>query len=442
MIYPVKKINACILLVVSAFAYQPNLTATVKDQIEGAVMGAALGDALGRVTEFLFTTDQIKKRYPLGLKSFKDFHSLDWVELNEKNIAAYTDDTVMAKIVMRECIDYASSIGRSDDHIDLNSLTFDDPFAGSIFFDKLGRAFSRLFTTDEDPLFSIRAHGPTNIKNCQRLAKKQSRSPLWWQDSNEVRVNKADIMKEGGCGSVMRAWPIGIVFAYNDGLMKKLAHDQCNFTHRHPAAQAACVALVAGIAEIIKNKQIDPSKVVERMIIEAEQYELSELEYKPAAVRAQTVGNLKDAGKTLLKNDALFTSTMLRWVALSYMEEPAKILGTRNKKGANHRSEDGVLLGWAADEALAAAVYVFLRHPDDLAAALEEACNTPGDSDSIATLAGALVGARTGWARYKNTSLDDDRLEGKKELLAQAAEADAVLDIIKTLSVHWSNWIL
>ena len=54
------------------------------------------------------------------------------------------------------------------------------------------------------------------------------------------------------------------------------------------------------------------------------------------------------------------------------------------------------LRAWAAHEAIAAAVYLFERHPDDPRSAILEGANTPGDSDSIATLAGALVGARCG----------------------------------------------
>ena len=54
------------------------------------------------------------------------------------------------------------------------------------------------------------------------------------------------------------------------------------------------------------------------------------------------------------------------------------------------------LQGWAAHEAIAAAVYIFSRHPNNPRAAILEGANTPGDSDSLATLAGALVGARCG----------------------------------------------
>ena len=101
--------------------------------------------------------------------------------------------------------------------------------------------------------------------------------------------------------------------------------------------------------------------------------------------------------------DKVITSDML-WYAAAMANKrvsPEKILGTHNKRQENYRSPDGFLLGWAADEALAAAIYIFLRHPNDMQAALTEAVNTPGDSDSIATIVGALVGARIGFKAFE-----------------------------------------
>ena len=57
------------------------------------------------------------------------------------------------------------------------------------------------------------------------------------------------------------------------------------------------------------------------------------------------------------------------------------------------------LRAWAAHEAISAAVYLLERHPDNPAAAILEGANTPGDSDSIATLGGALTGVRNGARR-------------------------------------------
>ncbi len=101
---------------------------------------------------------------------------------------------------------------------------------------------------------------------------------------------------------------------------------------------------------------------------------------------------------------------------------PEQVLGTINEKQQNYCSPQGFLLGWAADEALAAAVYVFYRHPYDLHAGLIEATNTPGDSDSIATLAGALIGAYSGFSKFKEHGFDCTALENFTELSELARE--------------------
>ena len=62
---------------------------------------------------------------------------------------------------------------------------------------------------------------------------------------------------------------------------------------------------------------------------------------------------------------------------------------------------------------------MFERHPDDPRAAILEAANTPGDSDSIATLAGTLTGARCGLAALPAEWVRD--VERSAELLALAA---------------------
>ena len=77
------------------------------------------------------------------------------------------------------------------------------------------------------------------------------------------------------------------------------------------------------------------------------------------------------------------------------------------------------LRAWAAHEAIAAAVYLLARHPNDPAAAILEGTNTPGDSDSIATLAGALVGARKGLAALPDDWVRD--IERRDVLVTLAA---------------------
>jgi ADP-ribosylglycohydrolase len=52
--------------------------------------------------------------------------------------------------------------------------------------------------------------------------------------------------------------------------------------------------------------------------------------------------------------------------------------------------------GWIGEEAVALALYCFLRYQDDYRATVLRGANTNGDSDSIACIAGAFSGAYVG----------------------------------------------
>jgi ADP-ribosylglycohydrolase len=71
--------------------------------------------------------------------------------------------------------------------------------------------------------------------------------------------------------------------------------------------------------------------------------------------------------------------------------------------------------GWAGHEAVAASLWCFLKHPDDYEKAVLLAVNSPGDSDSLGAITGALVGARVGLSgipeRWVDTVEDKEGLE-------------------------------
>ncbi|MDD5205497.1 MAG: ADP-ribosylglycohydrolase family protein [Desulfobacterales bacterium] len=52
--------------------------------------------------------------------------------------------------------------------------------------------------------------------------------------------------------------------------------------------------------------------------------------------------------------------------------------------------------GWVGEEAVALAIYCFLRYPDDYKRAVLRGANSNGDSDSIASIAGSISGAYLG----------------------------------------------
>jgi ADP-ribosylglycohydrolase len=148
----------------------------------------------------------------------------------------------------------------------------------------------------------------------------------------------------------MRAYPFGLVFADEEKAVEWSVQHSA-LTHRDPIALAACAAMAVGVARALRGAS--PDDVLGAMAAQAARW--SE---KTGGMIEQAVADARDGA-------------------------PPEVTLDR-------------LRGWAAHEAIAAAAYVFARHPDDPRAAILEGANTPGDSDSIATLAGALTGARCG----------------------------------------------
>jgi ADP-ribosylglycohydrolase len=294
----------------------------------GAVLGAAIGDAMGHPTEFIGSFRAIFDRYgPTGVTKYE----LYW-EREGRRFAPYTDDTQMAEIVLRTLL---------DGHTDLD--------------DAMKRMAAGFVTWARNPQGGHRAPGNACMAGCRQLA-----AGVPWQQAGGATA--------GGCGSVMRAYPFGLIFAHDLDKAEHWAVEHSKLTHRDPIALAASAAMAVGMARICQEQSVD--LVTSEMVAAACRYSA-----RTAAMMATAI---EDARTGI---------------------EPSETLER--------------LEGWAAHEAIAAAVYLFTRHPDDPAAAILEGANTPGDSDSLATLAGALVGARCGidalpadWVREVERSED------------------------------------
>lgn len=166
---------------------------------------------------------------------------------------------------------------------------------------------------------------------------------------------------------MMRAYPFELIFHDDIDKAEHWAVEHSKLTHRDPIALAACAAMGVGTAQVLQGE----------------------------SVGAVTLAMIK--------------------VARRYSPETADMF-ERAVDEAGSGVEPKVTLqrlrGWAAHEAIAAGAYIFVRHADDPSAAILEGANTPGDSDSIATLAGALTSARcgveslpAGWIRDAELSL-------------------------------------
>jgi ADP-ribosylglycohydrolase len=302
----------------------------------GAVIGAAIGDAMGHPTEFISSFAAIRQRYgPKGVTGYE----LYW-ERGGKRFAPYTDDTQMAELVLR------SLLWARETDSDLDACM---------------RHMANAFVEwANHPQGGHRAPGNACLSGCRAL----ERGTPW---------RKAGGPTAGGCGSVMRAYPFGLVFADDLPRAERWAVEHSRLTHNDPIALAACAAMAVGMGLIVARR--DTTTVLSEMIAAA-------CRYSPRTGMMMALA--LDEARTGVEPEV----TLQR------------------------------LQGWAAHEAIAAAVYLFARHADDPEAAILEGANTPGDSDSLATLVGAMVGARRGLAAFPPTWVAD--LERSESLITLA----------------------
>ena len=142
----------------------------------------------------------------------------------------------------------------------------------------------------------------------------------------------------------MRAYPFGLLLRHDVARAEQWAVEHSRMTHQAPIALAACAAMAVGVAGEVRGDA--PGEVLTEMVGAAGRY---------------------DAGTARMAEEALADA--------ANGADPVAVLER--------------LQGWAAHEAIAAAMFVVARHERDLPGALLEGANAAGDSDSIATLATA-----------------------------------------------------
>lgn len=327
---------------------------TLEQRIAQCMQISALGDAQGRVTEFISSVDAIFERYPQGVRSFDDFQDSDWYTLPARykptvfgrGLAPYTDDTRMALLVCEQLIEAKKHHWNLEMTMSAITVSFIHDLHNTIY--GWGAPF--------------RAPGNGCLKGVRRaeqqLLARGSTSSRWW-DAHASEV--------GGCGSVMRAYPFGLVFSDESEKAKLWAVEHSKITHGHPIALAACAAMAVGTAHALAGLK-NHDEIIEIMIQAAEEY---------------------DKGTATKMKKALEYASLQQNRHYSSVYEAFK----DTQFCSIHEAVFQEFQAWAADDAIAAAVYVWKLFPTDYVSALYVSVHTPGDSDSIAAMAGALVGA-------------------------------------------------
>ena len=154
-----------------------------------------------------------------------------------------------------------------------------------------------------------------------------------------------------GCGSAMRVAPLGYFYQHEPERLREISIASSLITHGHPAALAAS----AGAAYAVKLALdgVHPDQL-------------------PRQIAAFTDGMSDDFTRALHR-----VGHVIGWV--------------NDEHGLAHLGE-----GWIAEEAVALAVFCTIRYPDDYTNGVRRGANLTGDSDSVASIAGGILGARLG----------------------------------------------
>ena len=325
------------------------------------MFGLAYGDALGAPTEFL-TYAEIVRRHELP-------GPMDLVG----DPAQVTDDTQMGLAVAHALVSWLAG----------EPETTPERFA---------RMVTGRFLDWWDSPENTRAPGHTCMSACAELAAGRE-----WIDATR-RGSK-------GCGANMRVTPLGLA-RVDEATRCGAAQLQSAITHGHPTALAASDLTATAVHALRMGVTI------------------ADL---PAYLRAHAV-----AQREVYRGDWLgdrlwrgpFADSPEGFVARGW-DECLGVLDRLDQavKEGDRRGDPCRVTGagWIAEEALATAVLCVALYPDDPRSAIARAAATSGDSDSIAALAGALIGAVHGMDGWPTEW--EQRIEYRDEL----AEVSAAL---------------
>jgi ADP-ribosylglycohydrolase len=186
---------------------------------EGALLGLAVGDALGFATEFRSREAIVAAFPPHGIEGFVALHDPRWPGrpsiLGKRHPAGtFSDDTQMTMATAEALI--ASEGGE---------------------LDAIMRALAEEFVRWSRSPDNDRAPGGTCMTGCANLE-----AGAGWRD--------AGVADSKGCGSAMRVAPIGLRFKDDRPRLLEVARASSLLTHGHPAAveSAAAAALLLALA--------------------------------------------------------------------------------------------------------------------------------------------------------------------------------------------------
>lgn len=313
-----------------------------KDRFRGCLCGGAVGDALGYPVEFLEDSSIFQRYGESGITEYA---------LNADGVAEVSGDTQLTLFTANALLT-ASTVRKVT-----GAKT--KPYRQYLI-----DCYRDWYRTQE------KNDGMPGAGECAWLCSipelNNNRAPettcLEVLSGNRFGSVRAPLNDRKGCGGLVRVAPIGLFFGSGEGQMPKidlLAAEAAAITHGHelgylPAAVLAHIVHRGAYCEMELDEAIEDAM--------------------------ETVGDLfPDA---------------IHWKELQDLVDRAMELADEEMDDLDAIRELGE--GFAAEETLAIAIYCALKYENDFERAMIAAVNHSGDSDSVASVTGNILGAFLG----------------------------------------------
>ena len=320
---------------------------TLQDRLRGSLIGGAIGDALGYPVEFIYSFEEIQKRY--GERGITRLDTEQhWLEDAEQaGKAVVSDDTQMTLFTANGLLN-AKKQGISLKYGICRAYI-------EWYLTQIGKKspkYRDCWLSDVPELNHRRAPGNTCMSSL-----------------DEIYRGKDPMNNSKGCGGVMRIAPIPLYAAVQDRMSIEeadlLAGEAAEITHQHPLGYISAALMSHVIYRLARD--IEPTRESMKHYI-MKGIDMMRKHYKAYHNDVERMVELAERAIFLLDN------------------------GKTDLENIGHLGE-----GWTGEEALAIALYCALKHFDSFENAMIAAVNHAGDSDSTGAVTGNILGAAIGY---------------------------------------------
>ncbi len=330
---------------------------TLQNRIRGSLIGGAIVDALGYPVEFIYSFEEIQKRY--GERGITRLDTRQhWLDETEQvGKAVVSDDTQMTLFT-------ANGI--------LNAKQKGMPGIIGITY-----AYLEWYLT-QIGVKSSKYHDCW-ISNVQELNHRRAPGKTCMSALDDIYRGKDPMNNSKGCGGVIRIAPIPLYAVAGNRIdiinADRLAADAAEITHQHPLGYISA-ALMSHVIYRLALDNEPTREGMKRYIMEG--VDMIRNQYKAYHNDVERMTELAERAIFLIDN------------------------GKTNLENIGHLGE-----GWTGEEALAIALYCALKHFDSFEEAMIAAVNHGGDSDSTGAVTGNILGAAVGYEAIPQFYKDD-----------------------------------